>query len=84
MPRKNDPLTPLIALLRALDAEQRDDFACKTATPVSYLYALGACQRTCSVKKARLIAETSREFNRLHGTPVVTMEQLATMCPLEN
>ena len=84
MPRKTDPLTPLISLLRALTAEQRDDFACKADTPVSYLYALGTCQRTCSVKKARLIERTSREFNALHGTPVVTMEQLATMCPLEN
>lgn len=77
------PSTPLLDLLRALTPEQRDELAAKAGTTVSYLYSLAGCQRTsCRVRLASRIAQAATQLhNETAGlTPLITMEQLATMC----
>lgn len=79
--RHNDPKTPLLAVLRALSPEQRAEFASEARTEVSYLYALGTCaRRSPRATLAKSIADASVTMSRRHGTPVVTMDQLAVMC----
>lgn len=81
----DDPKTPLIALLRALDDDQRDLLAEWSDTSLSYLYALGSCSRKqCRVNKALQIQEATKRLNELYGTPVVTIEELATMCACQD
>lgn len=80
--RRNEPKTPLLALLRALTPEQRSEFAAEANTPVSYLYALATCARTSPrVDLAKRIADASATMARRYETPVVTIEQIAEMCP---
>lgn len=79
--RRNDPKTPLLAVLRVLTPEQREEFASEAKTEVSYLYALGTCaRRSPRASLAKSIADASVVLNRRHGTPVVTIDQLAVMC----
>lgn len=81
--RKNSPQTPLLALLRALTPEQRTTLATEAGTSVSYLYALGSCQRAaCGSPKAAAIQAASEKMHEATDglTPIVTMQQLATMC----
>lgn len=86
--RKNEPKTPLLALLRQMTGEQREQFAKDAGTPVSYLYSLASCQRAaCSAALALDIENASRLMaERTAGsegaTPIVTMQTLATMCTL--
>jgi hypothetical protein len=82
MPRKNSPQTPLLAILRALESdERRDEFAKLAGTSTSYLYQLGTCNRdACRSRLAMGIADASVKMHKKYGTPMVTMLQLATMC----
>lgn len=80
--RRNVPQTPLLALLRALTPEQRDEFASEAGTPVSYLYALATCARASPrVGLAKRIADASAVLARRYDTPAITIEQIAEMCP---
>lgn len=75
------PTTPLIALLRLLTEDQKIEFGRLCKTRVSYLYALGGCGRTsCRADKAARIEAATRVLAKKYKTPVVTMQQLATMC----
>lgn len=81
--RKNEPQTPLLALLRSLTPEQRATFAKNAGTEVSYLYALAGCQRgACRSTLAMNIHKASELMHtETKGvSPIVTMQQLATMC----
>lgn len=81
--RKNEPQTPLLALLRALDTEQREALALLAGTTVSYLYALGSCQRgACRSDLALAIEKASESMCERTGgqSPIVTMAELAQMC----
>lgn len=81
--RKSPPKTPLLALLRALTEEQRVIFAADAGTTVSYLYALAGCQRQSAGSTLALAIESAsrRLAKATRGkTPVVCMQQLATMC----
>ncbi len=81
--RKNDPQTPLLALLRSLTDEQREELALEAGTKVSYLYSLATCQRaSCRSGLGLRIAKASEKMcNQTMGlTPIVTIEDLATMC----
>lgn len=83
--RKNDPKTPLLALMRVLTDEQRKQLAEDAATSVSYLYSLASCQRAAcgSALAQRIERATMKMSERTLGlTPVVTMAELATMCLL--
>lgn len=83
--RKNIPQTPLLALLRELTPEQRQTLATDANTTVSYLYALASCQRdACSSTLALQIERaTERMCERTGGkTSIVTMRELAQMCPV--
>lgn len=82
--RKETLTTPLLDLLRELDtAEVRMEFAKLAGTSVPYLYQLAGCCRTaCRSQLAKRIADASKVMNAMYGTPIITMEQLATMCPL--
>ena len=83
--RKSTPKTPLLALLRLLTDEQRSEFAKDAGTTVSYLYALSGCQRRqCGSTLALAIESASKRLNKATKgkTPVVCMQQLATMCAL--
>lgn len=83
---RNDetPTTPLLAILRQLDTDaRRIEFADLAETSVSYLYQLGGCNRgACRSLLAKKIAEASVVMQRRYGSDVITMEQLATMCPV--
>lgn len=81
--RKNDPQTPLLALLRSLTDEQRETLASDAGTKVTYLYSLATCQRTsCRTDLAMRIEAAAKKMHQetLGVSPVVTMQQLATMC----
>ena len=81
--RKNEPKTPLLALLRQLTDEQREQLAADAGTSVSYLYSLASCQRTsCGTALALQIEKaTERMCDRTGGqTAVVTVRELGTMC----
>ena len=81
--RKNSPQTPLLALLRSLNDEQRKKLAKDAGTSVSYLYSLASCQRgACRSTLAMQIAKASERMCEYTGgvSPIVSMEELATMC----
>jgi hypothetical protein len=76
-------ITPLLTLLRALTPEQRTALATLAGTSVGSLYQIAGCHRpNPSANLALRIETASREMNMRHGTPVVTMHELATMCAL--
>lgn len=78
------PTTPLLQILRQLgSADKRQEFAKLADTSVAYLYQLGSCARgACRTRLAKGIADASVEMNKRYGTDIVTMDTLATMCPL--
>lgn len=80
---KAEPTTPLIALLRACSPEEREWLASQAGTEVNYLYALAGCHRGQPRLKLGLdiAAASVRLRERTDGrTPIVTAEQLASMC----
>lgn len=84
--KKPAETTPLLALLRACDKNERKQIATWAGTSVSYMYALGSCCRgSCRADLAASIEDASRQLNRRTDgrTPVVTMRELATMCPVK-
>ena len=81
--RKNEPSTPLLALLRSLNDEQRLQLAKEAGTTVSYLDALASCQReSCRTDLAMRIERASEIMCEHTGgvSPIVSMRELATMC----
>jgi hypothetical protein len=81
--RKNEPKTPLLALLRSLTEAQRLQLAEDASTSVSYLYALGSCQRSaCGATLAMQIEKATEKMCERTGgaTAIVNMRDLATMC----
>ena len=81
--RTNAPRTPLLAILRAMTPDQREEFALVSGTSVSYLYQLAGCNRkSCRAKLTKGIADASEHMHRRYGTPVISMELLAGMCYL--
>lgn len=78
------PTTPLLQILRQLGcAEKRQEFAALAETSVAYLYQLASCARgACRTRLAKGIADASVEMHKRYGTDIVTMDTLATMCPL--
>lgn len=75
--------TPLAALLRECDAEQRERLASLAGTTVNYLYNLAGCHRTDpSSSLAVGIEDASRTLHRESRgrTRIVTVRELATMC----
>lgn len=81
--RKNIPQTPLLALLRILTDAQRATLAADAGTTKSYLYSLATCQReSCRADLAMSIEAASEKMNKATNgvSPIVTMQELATMC----
>lgn len=74
--------TPLLELLRALETdERRDEFAELAGTTRMYAYQLGTCQRrSCRTPLAVALAEASNRMNKKYGTPVISIEEIGTMC----
>ena len=81
-PTPPTPVTPLLEILRALDTDdKRDEFAALAGTSRIYLYQLAGCHRdSCRAALASQIAAASRAMAEKYQTPIITMEQLATMC----
>lgn len=82
--RKNTPATPLLALLRALENdERRDEFARLAGTSRLYLYQLATCKRqSCRTPLAIAIAKASDAMAKRYGTPKIDVATLGTMCPI--
>lgn len=82
--RSTPPTTPLLAILRELDTdERRNEFARLAGTSVAYLYQLAGCNRTaCRARLAKSIADASVQMDAKYNCGAVTMDTLATMCPL--
>jgi hypothetical protein len=80
--RTNEPKTPLLALLRLLTAEQREQLAKDAGTRVDYLYALGSCTRkSCKAALAARIEAATRKMALVTTiTPVITVAELGAMC----
>ncbi len=81
--RTSEPKTPLIALLRALTPDQREQLAADAGTTVGYLYALGSCTRqACRADLASRIADaTVKMSKRTKGvTAAIDVATLGTMC----
>lgn len=84
MKKDTKTLTPLLVVLRQLgDEARRSEFAAAASTPINYLYQLASCKRqSCSALKAKRISDASVLMHEKYGSDVITMEQIATMCPL--
>lgn len=83
MPRTSPPTTPLLAILRALENdERRDEFAQLAGTSTAYLYQLATCRtQACRSPLAKGIADASVLMAKKYKTPRITMDVIATMCP---
>lgn len=76
--------TKLAQLLRKLDEAQRARLAIDCGTSLGYLRQLAGCHRVNpSVKLALKLEKASRRLYLKHRTPIVTVEDLAAMCPVE-
>ena len=82
MPRKNTPRTPLLAVLRQLETDdKRDEFAGLAGTSRLYLYQLSICsRRSCRADLAKRIADASGVMHEKYGTQVLTLEVICSMC----
>ena len=82
MPRRNKPKTPLLAILREMETDdRRDEFAALAGTTRLYLYQLAGCNRkSCRADLAQRIAAASVVMADKYGTQVVTLDTLAGMC----
>ena len=82
MARKNTPRTPLLAVLRQLETDdKRDEFATLADTSRLYLYQLSICSRkSCRADLAKRIADASVVMAEKYGTQVLTLDGLSTMC----
>lgn len=84
--RTNEPKTPLLALLRQLTPEQREQLAADAETRVDYLYALASCTRkSCKAALASRIEKATEAMAKRTAktdspTAVITVAQLGTMC----
>lgn len=78
------PKTPLLAVLRQLQTdERRGEFAALAGTSTTYLYQLAGCHRgSCRIHLAKAIVDAAAQMHRLYGSDLITMDDLATMCPL--
>lgn len=84
-PRNAGLNTPLMQLLRICSPDQRQWLAEQAGTNVNYLYAIAGCHRQkISVQLAVAIEEASQELHGTTGgkTPVVTCQQIASMCAI--
>ena len=82
MARKKTPRTPLLAVLRQLETDdKRDEFAGLAGTSRLYLYQLSICsRRSCRADLAKRIADASVVMHEKYGTQVLTLEVISTMC----
>ena len=82
MARRNAPKTPLLAVLRQLETDdKRNEFAALAGTSRLYLYQLSICSRkSCRADLAKRIADASVVMAEKYGTQVLTLEGLSTMC----
>ena len=82
--RKNQPKTPLLAVLRHLGTgPKRLEFATAAGTSVGYLYQLAGCyegRQGCRPELARRIADASVKMHKRYKSPVLTVEQVTAMC----
>ena len=76
--------TPLLRVLQQLEnGARRQEFATLAGTTTNYLYQLGSCQRdSCSARKAKGIADASVVMSKKYGSDVLTLDTIATMCPV--
>ena len=82
MARRNAPKTPLLAVLRQLETDdKRDEFAALAGTSRLYLYQLSICsRRSCRADLAKRIADASVVMAEKYGTQVLTLEVICSMC----
>ena len=78
------PATPLLTILRQLGTNnRRDEFTALAGTSTAYLYQLAGCKRAaCRTPLAKGIADASVVMHARYGSDTITMDALATMCPL--
>lgn len=84
-PRQSAIQTPLLEFLRLCTPEQREQVAQECKTHTSYLYSIATCKRVkIAVQLAVAINEATQRMRVTTGgrTPIVTVEQLASMCPV--
>lgn len=81
---KTPIVTPLLTILRQLEtADRRAEFALLAGTDANYLYQLGSCQRrSCRAPLAKAIADASLLMSQKYGCNTISMDELATMCPV--
>lgn len=82
-PKKDTPTTALMGLLRTCTDEEREWLASEAGTTKNYLYSLAGCHRgQPKLGLGLAIAEASKRLHRTTAgrTPIVSAEELATMC----
>ena len=78
-------VTPLLELLRKCSVDEQHRLAALAGTKRNYLYQLAQCNRkSCRTALAAGIAKASVTLSKeTRGrTPVITVEQLGSMCQL--
>jgi hypothetical protein len=79
------PITPLLSALRKMTVEEQHQFAKLSGTTRNYCYQIATCSRPsprAKLTKGLADASVVMHVQTLGRTPKLTMEQIATMCPL--
>lgn len=75
-------ITPLLRFLRALDADQKVQFAAACGTTYNYLYQLAAQHEpNPRLRTAKAMVEESRKYARKAMTPPLTYDDLLVGAP---
>lgn len=78
--------TPLLEILRQLPRGKKQELANRAGTSVNYLYQLGICHRKQprTTTAMRIVnALNDMHVESLGAIPKITLEELATMCPVD-
>lgn len=77
--------TPLLEVLRRCTVDEQNELARMSGTKRNYLYQLAGCERTGTtlLKGLRIVEAIAVMHARTGGrVPKISIEELATMCPL--
>lgn len=78
-------ITPLLEVLRCCSVEEQAELARLAGTTRNYLYQVATCyRRSVSARKALNIsrAVTTMHVRSLGRIPKISIEEIATMCPM--
>lgn len=80
---QNEPVTPLLEVLRACSVPEQHEIARQAKTTRNYLYQVATCHRA-SVRASTAVAisdaVTKMHVRTLGRVPKISVDEIATMC----